>query len=119
MNTRPSNAVNRSPRNVPGGLVPFVTRITINHHRSLSMFKGSCPAPSNANIHSCVRIVSLTSKRVTTLGAINRGSNLRVCGLNANGNSDILRVIRTFTRTSNGPIPCALYPHHTNSVTRY
>lgn len=119
VNTRGDKAVKRGPGKVPGGLVPCVARITMNGLGRLKMFKGSCSAPSKANIESCVRMISLTGKRMGTLGGVRSGSKLDVCGLNAKGNCDILSVIGGFRTTANIGVPCIVGPHHPNSVTAY
>ncbi len=104
---------------MPGGLVPCVARITVNGERCLDIFNSSCGAPSKANMHSCVRIISLSVKRVHTVRGVRRGANIITCGLKANRNCDILSVIGTFSGTYKDRITCGVTPEHTKSVTRY
>lgn len=117
--TRRDKLVKRSPGKVPGGLVPCVARITVNGLRYLNMFKSSCSARSKANMHSCVRMISLTIKRIHTMRGLGRGTKISMCGLKAKGKCSMLSVIGTFSGTYKGRVPCRVGPHHTKSVTAY
>ncbi len=109
-NTR--NRLNRS-RHCPyrARLVPLILHMTLKRTRDTGVFNSSCTAPSNAYVHSCVRIDSLTSTRLHTL----RSNGANTIGLNANENFSIHRIIRDTHHIANRRVPTVIAPHHNNS----
>lgn len=112
--TRPGNLLNRS-RGPRARLVPLILRATLNGHRTVCVCNASCPATSNAYVHSCVRIYSLTSTRVLKLRCLLGNNSDAVFGLNGNDNFSIHRIVSTTTHVANGRVPIVRTSHHTKS----
>lgn len=111
-----SGKIGEDPQGPPNNIMPYITKVAVGQHSSLSIFGNDYPTKDGTGVRDYIHVIDLVEGHVRALEFLNGNNGFYVWNLGSGKGYSVLELLSAFQQCSGINIPKVISPRRHGDV---